>query len=310
MATSISFIIPYYKIGRILLQRCIDSIRRLGNGIDWEIRVIDDESPDNEAFLCVEEYADQRIHYTRINHSGLGGARNCGIEEAQKEYIMFVDSDDYIFTEHLQTVLEIIENCNSDTLVFTYHKTYTQQTESEPDYSFQSVLYNGDAITYMSENDIAPSACRYLIRREVLGDLRFTPNLLHEDEEFTALLFLHINRLTITDIPLYAYYQRSGSITNRHDEKFLSRRFADLRQILIRLNSLYQSFPSSDTRHMAYRRRTAILAMCYVVNLIRSASSIHFFRLQISQLRNIGLYPLPAGNYGWRYNLIRFATFI
>ena len=84
---SITFIIPYYKLEKYLLMRCINSIRPLGNDFDWEIRIIDDGTPKSNASTWIKNINDKRIHYTYIEHQGLGGARNKGIEEATKEYI-------------------------------------------------------------------------------------------------------------------------------------------------------------------------------------------------------------------------------
>lgn len=94
---SISFIIPYYKVELPLLARAITSILRLGQKADWEVWVINDGTPGHETEDYLGSLDDPRIHYHVQPNLGLGGARNTGMEMAQKEYIQFLDADDFLF---------------------------------------------------------------------------------------------------------------------------------------------------------------------------------------------------------------------
>ncbi len=327
---SISFIIPYYNLERHLLKRCIDSIRTLGDKYDWEIRVVDDGTPDTQAKTWVEEYGDPRLHYTHIPHNGLGAARNQGIEEAEKEYIMFVDSDDHLFTlppaasgnspqpsddseesvplSPMDKAMRILHTSHADALVINYKKTHTTDMAPTPADEPLNYKFYSNAISHMAENNIPPSACRYIIRKEALGELRFTPNLLHEDEEFSSLLHLHIQSILITNLTPYAYYQRPDSIINSRDEAFINRRMDDMLHIMRRLVGIMNTYPHSDTTHMALERRTCTLAMCFIIDLMRDVRSATMIREKLQSLATLGLYPLPRHDYeGW-YPYVRLAT--
>ena len=91
----ISIIIPVYNVEKYI-DKCIDSIVNQTYQ-NLEIILVDDGSPDNCPKMC-DEWAkkDDRIKVIHKANGGVSSARNVGIEQAQVEYICFVDSDDYI----------------------------------------------------------------------------------------------------------------------------------------------------------------------------------------------------------------------
>ena len=115
---SISFIIPYYKVELPLLARAITSILRLGQKADWEVWVINDGTPGHEAEDYLGSLDDPRIHYHVQPNLGLGGARNTGMEMAQKEYIQFLDADDFLFQKAFSQILDVLGEKHPDLLSF------------------------------------------------------------------------------------------------------------------------------------------------------------------------------------------------
>lgn len=98
----VSVIIPVYNVEKTL-PRCIDSV--IGQSLkDIEIILVDDGSPDKSPEIC-DEYRckDSRIKVFHKPNEGLGYTRNYGIERAQGEYVAFVDSDDYIASDMLDS---------------------------------------------------------------------------------------------------------------------------------------------------------------------------------------------------------------
>lgn len=98
-----SVIVPVYKVEAVL-PRCIDSILSQTEP-DFELILIDDGSPDRSGEIC-DEYAqkDPRIKVIHQENGGVSRARNAGLDIAQGEYIIFVDSDDYIDNNFLEGV--------------------------------------------------------------------------------------------------------------------------------------------------------------------------------------------------------------
>ena len=95
MGCSISIVVPIYKVEKYL-RRCIESLINQDYP-DIEIILVDDGSPDNCGTIC-DEYAqkDARIIVIHQQNGGLSAARNTGIDVARGEYLMFVDSDDWV----------------------------------------------------------------------------------------------------------------------------------------------------------------------------------------------------------------------
>lgn len=98
-----SIIVPAYNTGDTI-RRCLDSILAQGYGA-WELIVVDDGSQDSTSGI-IDEYAqkDERIHAIHVSNGGVAKARNIGIENATGEYVMFVDSDDWIEPDYLEQV--------------------------------------------------------------------------------------------------------------------------------------------------------------------------------------------------------------
>lgn len=105
MSVMISVIVPVYKVEAVL-PRCIESI--LNQTVsDFELILIDDGSPDQSGAIC-DEYAarDARIRVIHQENGGVSKARNAGLDAAQGDYIVFIDSDDYVDSTYLQRHLD------------------------------------------------------------------------------------------------------------------------------------------------------------------------------------------------------------
>ena len=101
MSAKVSVIVPIYNVEKYL-DKCINSLRNQTLN-DIEIILVDDESPDNCPYIC-DKYAalDSRIKVIHKKNEGLGYARNSGLKISTGEYIVFVDSDDYIELDTLE----------------------------------------------------------------------------------------------------------------------------------------------------------------------------------------------------------------
>lgn len=101
----LSIIIPVYKT-QDTLDRCLQSVLQQ-SFTDYEIILVDDESPDDCPKLC-DEYTqkDEKIQVFHKKNGGLSDARNFGIRQAKGEYITFIDSDDAIVPNTLQHIMD------------------------------------------------------------------------------------------------------------------------------------------------------------------------------------------------------------
>lgn len=289
----ISFIIPYHNEDTDMLIECVDSILALSlSKSEREIIVIDDGSdycPMNELLKYGEN-----IIYLRKPNGGLSTARNMGLKIASGTYIQFVDSDDTIVSSAYERCLDIARYSEPDMVMFDFT---AKQIDTAP--AVCDVKGPMTGAEYMRHNNLHAMACGYIFRKDLLHELKFTQQLIHEDEEFTPQLVLRCDRLFAADVKAYFYRQRQGSITNRKDTEWTERRLNDEEKIITKLYDMADSLPM--TERLALQRRVHQLSMDYLYNTIVLTRSMKCLNERIEFLSKLGLFPLPDKNYTKKY---------
>ena len=295
----VTFVVCYYDLPMQMLCQCVDSILALSlQREEREIIVVDDGS-DISPTNALMQYGEDII-YVRQKRSGLSAARNMGINMARGRYLQFVDGDDRLMTEPYNHCLDILRSHeDADMVVFDF----TSSTDVSTTYTDGPVLSGTD---FMRHHNIHGSACLYLFRQKTLSELRFTPGIFHEDEEFTPQLLLRAEHVYPTDAHAYYYCQRPNSITSTNDEQKVQKRLDDLHAITHRLYLLADRLPQND--RLALRRRVAQLTMDYLYQIIMQTRSAQQLDTRIAMLRNEGLFPLPDENYSQKYVWFRRMT--
>lgn len=115
----VSVIVPVYNVEKYLPQ-CLDNLLRQ-NFLPFEIICVNDGSTDSCSEI-LRRYAakDRRIHLICQNNRGLSAARNAGLKKAKGQYVLFVDSDDFLHPETLSSLYRQIIHCNADICIFGY----------------------------------------------------------------------------------------------------------------------------------------------------------------------------------------------
>lgn len=282
-----------------MLCECIDSILALSlRPFEREIIIVDDGS-NVSPMNGLMQYGDEII-YIRQKNSGLSVARNNGIEMAQGEYLQFIDSDDHLIQVPYEHCLDLIRlNVGIDMVMFDFTSTATKETS----YKDSEVITGSE---YMLKNNIHATAWGYLFKRTTLSELRFTPGIWHEDEEFTPQLLIRAEHVCTTDAKAYYYYKHKGSITTHNDDESKTKRFNDIRGVLDRLQYLCDRVPQSD--RVALQRRVAQLTMDYIYQVIVQQRSQKALNACINELSSKGLFPLPDRDYSQKYIWFRKMT--
>lgn len=216
-----SIIIPVYNVEQYL-DACVESARKLNAQI--EIILVDDGSTDHSGMLC-DAWAekDTRIRVIHQKNGGLSAARNTGIQNARGEYVLFLDSDDFLDPAATEKLLAC-QNSDADVLLGLYHNYYTEQDRYEPENSPAFLEMSG----LVSMEQFLPSipkdgqscfmvAVRFVVKRSLLieENLWFMPGIYHEDEEWTQRLLCHVKNIYISHAYFYQYRQaRMGAITS------------------------------------------------------------------------------------------------
>lgn len=295
----VSFIITYYNQPMQMLQECIDSILQLSlRAFEREILVIDDGSDVSPVNELINQNED--IIYLRQKNSGLSAARNKGIDVATGRYLQFVDADDRLIPASYELCLDIVRY-QEDADMVIFNLSTTPQVETIPETVLPVI---GSA--YMRNNNIHGSACGYLFRKSILGELRFTPCIFHEDEEFTPQLLLRAESVYPTHHKAYFYFQHEGTITSSQDTENVNKRIDDQMGVLLRLHALCDKLPHQDK--MALERRIAQLTMDYIYNIIMLTRKQDVLERQIQELYAHGLFPLPDEHYSTKYTWFRRLT--
>ena len=217
----ISVIVPVYKVEEYL-DRCVQSIvdqtyRNL------EIILVDDGSPDNCPAMC-DAWAvkDSRIKVIHKVNGGLSDARNAGMVIARGEYIAFIDSDDWVHTEYLTLLYRTAQKSDALLTACDYWVTDGEDNQrlfSEPEFEIHSAE---EALEMLTQNQCYRAvAWNKLYHRSLLEGEAYPVGRYHEDEFFTYRIMDKAQKLAYVKVPLYYYFQRSGSIMQSVSVKHL-----------------------------------------------------------------------------------------
>lgn len=224
----ISVIVPIYNVEKYL-PKCVESIiaQKYTN---LEILLVDDGSPDNSGVIA-DEYAkkDDRIHVIHKKNGGLSDARNAGIDVALGDYLVFVDSDDYIHPEMISRMMDVIKNTSSDMAVCAVKSVKEDEEISEESKNDEvTVIDDMDKRTeYFFEKHCVEFnvAWNKLYPARFFREVRYPFGKIHEDEFTTWKILEMAERVVYIGEPLYYYVQRGTSIMG---EKFNEKRFMRL----------------------------------------------------------------------------------
>ena len=222
----VSIIIPVYNVEKYLSE-CVNSVLEQTYP-EIEVLLIDDGSTDSSSEVCDGFAAsDHRIKVIHQLNRGLSGARNVGLKNANGEYVLFVDSDDYLLKKNaIELLVKRAEQTDSDVLNYSYCKLdekagtilpYFRRTETMPGFAEKS-----EQLLFMAKKRLyIASACNKMIRMELIksGNLFFEEGETSEDIVWCLKLLIYAESLDYLNETLYCYRQRSGSITHSFSEQ-------------------------------------------------------------------------------------------
>ena len=217
--TMISIIVPVYNV-EPYLRKCLDSVVNQTYR-DLEILVIDDGSTDGSGAIC-DEYAeeDERVKVFHTENRGLSCARNMGLNNANGEWIGFVDSDDWIEPDMYEVLIDRALETGADVAECGVFKEYPNRTE---EYKRNNTKMTGiDAIhALIITQELSDGVWSKLWSRDCYEGIRFPEGRIYEDIAVTYRLFEVAEYVCAVDRIEYHYCVRDGSITKKWDLKNL-----------------------------------------------------------------------------------------
>lgn len=237
----ISVIIPIYNVEKYL-RRCLDSVLNQ-TFTDWQAICVNDGSPDNSDKI-LDEYAKKDSRFIVVNkkNGGLSDARNVGMEHATGDYILYLDSDDFIHPQTMEIAYSLAVRDGSDIVSFTYDRIYRPQLmvryklkmdtdnvvprriHKKYDVEKIKTRVTDDVYAYATErthNKFNPKrkwlikhcqVWKNLYKRELIQDIPFIKGILFEDFPWWSRVMLRNPRVTIAPLPLYFYIPNFGGI--------------------------------------------------------------------------------------------------
>ncbi len=217
-----SVIIPVYNSENYIF-RCVDSIMSQGYD-DIEVLVVNDGSTDNTRKSLDElglKYDKLKV-YHKIN-GGVSSARNYGLEKSSGEYIVFVDSDDYVLDGYFSFLHKVLDENNPDCLILNYFVGSDRGVfESDCKYTIRNScpLSRDESIELFLKGLIPPSSCVKVFKRSIISDLKFPIGVsIGEDAVFTIFYLLECENVLIDINRYYVYSQDSGGVTKKNFTK-------------------------------------------------------------------------------------------
>lgn len=208
----VSIVVPIYQVEKYL-RTCIDSVLAQSY-TDYQLILVDDGSTDHSPQIC-DEYAqrDKRIKVIHKENGGLSSARNAAYQYISSDFVLFLDSDDFLERDALDFFISLQNSNNADVVVGNYWYTYSNH-EDISQQPCGNVLLNGyEALENLVSAKVQNFAWGKLIRTELVKRHLFPEGKLFEDHFWTHYIFAEAEKVEITTKPIIHYRQRDDSIT-------------------------------------------------------------------------------------------------
>ena len=244
----ISIIIPVYKT-EPYLRKCLDSV--CGQTYrDLEIIVVNDGSPDNsKAVLDEYQRRDSRIRVIDQKNAGLSSARNSGLAAASGDYILFLDSDDWMDTVACEKAVIAAETENADVVMWSYYREYGTASKitrvfgeqprvfhaGEEDFPYRQIVGPvGRELETPQQIDRPVTAWGKLYRRELIGDNLFVDTKIIGTEDCLFNVQVFSKARTVVYLPdAMNHYRKDNvtSLTHGYDPKLVDKWKENYRRI-------------------------------------------------------------------------------
>lgn len=207
---SFSIIVPVYNVYKYI-EKCLESLVNLDYD-NYEIIIVNDGSTD-DSYKIIDKYQKKYpklIKSYKKKNGGLSSARNYGIKKSSNDYLLFVDSDDYIELNTLSILNKHINKNKSDIVVFNYKAIYSN-------YDISVNTFNKDIKEIDKRYLISiPSACNKAVKKSVFKDnnIEFVKGIYYEDLATMPRLIKYTKNISFIDDYLYNYLVREESISN------------------------------------------------------------------------------------------------
>lgn len=214
----LSIIVPVYQVEHTL-KRCVESI--LGQSFrDYQLILVDDKSTDGSSQICDEyQQKDHRVQVVRHQQNcGLSEARNSGLKKAKGEYVTFIDSDDYIASNTLKPLMELLAvHHDYDILEYPIHEGIGNPRKQNQRLFRQKEYADMGAYWYETKAYQHTYAVNKIFKRELFRQVAFPTGKKFEDAFTLPVLLEKCHVIATTTEGLYNYCYNLEGITAQAD---------------------------------------------------------------------------------------------
>ncbi|MGL5786845.1 MAG: glycosyltransferase family 2 protein [Bacteroidales bacterium] len=305
----LSVLIPVYNTSE-WIDNCLTSILSQNISPDcYEIIVVNDGSTDNSAAILdryTSAYSNVKV-FTQEN-KGLSAARNAALKQASGEYVLFVDSDDWLFPASLGELRRKAEVLRSDIISFGAYSIYPDGSEVLFTGDIHSGLINVSGTEYLNTLNLCGGVWRMLFNRSFLlkQNLWMKEGIYCEDELFLPMAFVLAETVSVVDLKVYAYRRHADSITTKRSREHLTRLLND--RIFVAGELKQYSLSLTGEKKQALQYKISLLTVDVILNCYIGNYSKAERKQAIDALTKKGLYPLPAQNRTMKYDLFRIVV--
>jgi len=309
MEKLISIIIPVYNVEKYI-KKCIKSVvfQNLDSN-DYEIIIIDDESPDNSvkiAHKLMQEFPQIKLFSQK--NKGLGGARNTGITKAKGEYVLFLDSDDFLLDNVLKNLLNQTKKDESPDIVEFSSIAVDENANSLYKFTPNEIDDSKNGITYYNTEKSIPSACNKLYKLSFLklNKLFFKERIYIEDYEFNTRALFYAKKVISTSKEIICFVQTQHSITRNNDLAMKTKLVDDILSITEMIN-IYKEKNSTNTtsENIFFNERKTLLTINWVYQAIKYGFSYNEIREIKNRMIRNNLYFIDYSVRDVKKNMFR-----
>lgn len=215
----VSIILPVYNVEQYI-KKCLESIQQQTYP-NLEVIIVNDGATDKSVEYCEQICKiDSRFSVTHKENGGLSDARNVGIDKAKGDYLIFVDSDDFVSQDMVSYLVSSMENNEADIAICDPAHYYSDRQNNDLNIFYPAssvkVYEKTEALCEMFyQKSFLVSAWAKIYKKELFDDIRFPVGKLFEDSAVMYLLFEKCEKIVYSNAKLYAYVHRDNSITTK-----------------------------------------------------------------------------------------------
>lgn len=220
MLPKVSVIVPIYNVEKYL-NRCVDSVLNQTYK-NLEIILVDDGSPDKCGAIS-DSYKnnDNRVKSLHKKNGGLSDARNYGMKYATGEYVLFLDSDDWLKEEMIETLIKLILEYKADIVQSAFYYAYDNYLLYDDRYyteDMEPVVLKKDGLMkeLVINEKVKNFAWGKLYRIDLIRDIPFERGVLFEDVFWAHKVMDRVNKYVVCHKPMCYYLQRNDSIVSTY----------------------------------------------------------------------------------------------